>query len=94
MAPTDPLRIGKKLVIWTQEPVVASNQGIALSQKQKLRKVNYRVRRGDSLARISDKFSVSLGDIKRWNKHLSTRKYLQPGDRVTMFVDITNQSGD
>lgn len=95
MAPTDPLKVGKKLVIWSKSPVVANApaKNVALNSQQRLRKVNYRVRRGDSLARISSKFAVSMNDLKRWNKSISTRKYLQPGDRITLYVDITNTSG-
>jgi membrane-bound lytic murein transglycosylase D len=95
MAPTDPLKVGKRLVVWTDTAVVASAPAtnVALQQQQRLRKINYWVRRGDSFARISDKFAVSIQDLKRWNEKISQRKYLQPGDRITLYVDITNQSG-
>ncbi len=96
MAPTDPLKVGTKLVIWTKTPVTASvpASNVALDQQTRLRKIYYRVRRGDSLARISSKFAVSMNDLKRWNKSISQRKYLQPGDRLQLYVDITNQSGN
>jgi len=51
------------------------------------------VRNGDSLALISDKFRVSINDLKQWNKKLKGRKYLQPGDRITLYVDVKRQSG-
>lgn len=96
MAPTDPLKVGTKLVIWTKTPVTASvpASNVALDKQTRLRKIYYRVRRGDSLARISSKFAVSMNDLKRWNKSISQRKYLQPGDRLQLYVDITNQSGN
>ena len=96
MAPTDPLKVGKKLVIWTKSPVVAAGpaSNVELNKQTRLRKIYYKVRRGDSLARISSKFSVSMNDLKRWNKSISNRKYLQPGDRLQLYVDITNQSGN
>lgn len=50
------------------------------------RKVSYRVRNGDSLYRIAQKFSLEIDDILRWNK-LSRSSYLQPGQRLTLFVD-------
>ena len=95
MAPTDPLKVGKKLVVWTKQPVVANAPAanIELDKQKRLRKIYYRVRQGDSFARISSKFAVSMNDLKRWNKNLSNRKYLQPGDRLQLYVDITNQSG-
>ena len=97
MAPTDPLKIGQKLVVWTkQSPATISqinSQAVSLNQNNRLRKVHYRVRQGDSLSRISSKFSVKVRDLKRWNNSLQGKKYLQPGDRLTLYVDITSQSG-
>ncbi|MBY4677254.1 LysM peptidoglycan-binding domain-containing protein [Marinobacterium arenosum] len=85
MAPGDPLSIGKQLVIW-QEP----NQKLASAGdgRQLVRKIGYKVRSGDSLARIAGRFNVKINDITRWNK-LDKQKYLQPGQRLTLYVDIT-----
>ena len=93
MAPTDPLKVNQKLVIWTKQPINSiTSQTVALNQSTRLRKINYRVRKGDSLSRISDKFSVKVGDLKRWNSKLQGKKYLQPGDRLTLYIDIRRQS--
>jgi|TARA_B100002003_G_scaffold251988_1_gene299860 membrane-bound lytic murein transglycosylase D len=54
-----------------------------------IRKVNYRVRRGESLSLIADKFNLSVNKIKRWNETLNSKKYIQPGDEITLFVDVT-----
>ncbi|GLQ32248.1 lytic transglycosylase [Litoribrevibacter albus] len=83
MAPTDPLKINQKLVIWTKKPQVSKNGN------KVIRKVGYKVRKGDSLARIASKFSVSVGDIKRWNPNAAT-KYIHPGQSITLYVDVTN----
>jgi len=48
------------------------------------------VRNGDSLARIAGKFNVRVSDIKRWNRKKTQSKYLQPGQRLTLYVDVTN----
>ena len=94
MAPRDPLKIGQKLVIWTKQPITAvNNRGVALTESNRLQKISYRVRKGDSLAPISNKFAVKIGDLKRWNNTIKDKKYLQPGDRLTVYVDITSQSG-
>ncbi len=86
MAPTDPLHPGKKLVIWSKK---ASKTSVASNEKRKIiRKVGYKVRRGDSLARIAGKFNVSVKEIVRWNK-ISKKKYLQPGQSLTLYVDVT-----
>ncbi len=86
MAPTDPLKIGQKLVVWTKSPSVASTGGI----KNKTRKIHYKVRRGDSIARIAGKFRVKVADVVRWNR-INPDKYLQPGQNLTLYVDITRQ---
>jgi len=96
MAPTDPLKVNQKLVIWTKEAKIQVpsfvNTAVALNQNNRLRKINYRVRKGDSLSRISSKFSVNVADLKRWNNSVKNKKYLQPGQRLTVYVDITSLS--
>ena len=53
-----------------------------------VRKVNYRVRKGESLALIADRFNVSVSAIRNWNDDLDG-KYIHPGDRITLYVDVT-----
>ena len=92
MAPIDTLRIGQKLVIWKNKRT-ASVQRVSLtdtSPQQKMHALRYTVRKGDSLSRIADKFNIRITDIKRWNK---IGKYLQPGQKLKLYVDITRQSG-
>ncbi|AQS36377.1 LysM repeat-containing protein [Shewanella psychrophila] len=79
MAPKDTLKIGQKLAIWTGNK---NNASVT-------RKVNYTVRNGDSLARIASKFKVSLNDLVRWNA-LEKAKYIQPGQKLQLYVDVTN----
>ena len=89
MAPTDPLKVGQKLVVWTKEPQMklASLE----SSSKKKRKIHYKVRNGDSFARVASKFRVSLNDIKKWNISKTKKKYLKPGDSLTLWVDVTRQ---
>ncbi len=94
LAPRDILRPGQKLVIWTKR-ARAKSKRVAFSphsSKMMTQKINYKIRRGDSLARISQKFNVEISDLKRWNKRLSKQKYIQPGQRLTIHIDITNQA--
>ena len=79
MAPTDVLRSGQKLAIWTKVKSSAGNGQI--------RRINYRARSGDSYAKIAQKFNVTLAQLQRWNS-IDTKKYLQPGDRLTLYVDV------
>ncbi len=90
MGTTDRLRIGQKLVIWTKPQQVASNASPAADRKI-IRKVGYRVRSGDSLARIAQKFNVSIAQIESWNG-INRNKYLQPGQSLKLYVDITRAS--
>lgn len=90
MAPKDTLRKNQKLVVWTKTPQLASVSGAhpATHANSVIRKVSYRVRRGDSLARIANKFNVSVSDIVRWNP-VNANSYIHPGQPLTLFVDVT-----
>lgn len=83
MAPGDILSTGKQLVIWSGRIVPASNE--------RIRRVTYIVRKGDSLSRISARFRVSVTELLRWNR-ISADKYLQPGQQLLLYVDVTEQS--
>lgn len=85
MAPGDPLRIGQTLVLWKSD----ARGALTRNDQQLIRRVGYQVRRGDSLSVIASRFRVSVQDIQRWNK-LNTDSYLQPGQRLTLYVDVTN----
>ncbi|WP_444919386.1 LysM peptidoglycan-binding domain-containing protein [Microbulbifer sp. CnH-101-G] len=82
MAPGDTLRPGRTLVAYN---------GNSTSSNRTTRKLSYRVRSGDSLYRIANKFSIKIDDILRWNK-IPKSKYLQPGQRLTLFVDSAHNS--
>lgn len=94
MAPRDTLSLGKKLVIWTSHKTQSTkNIHAALnsfkSSQNTIKKLRYTVRKGDSVARIASKFKVSILDIKKWNK---IGKYIQPGQKINLWVDVTTQS--
>lgn len=89
MAPKDTLRANQKLVIWTTTQSTASTStGAGSRDNSIIRKVAYRVRSGDSLARIAGKFHLSVNDIVRWNP-IKRPDYLKPGQSLTLFVDVT-----
>ncbi|MCL1049030.1 LysM peptidoglycan-binding domain-containing protein [Shewanella abyssi] len=83
MAPKDPLQIGQKLVIWTGDSTVSKQ-----SLTEVMRTISYKVRSGDSLARIASKFNVKVSDLVRWNS-LEKSKYIQPGQTLKLYVDMT-----
>ncbi|MCP1727076.1 membrane-bound lytic murein transglycosylase D [Natronospira proteinivora] len=93
MAPGDTLRVGQSLTVWVDDPALAqAGNRLRSGPADRERQVNYQVRSGDSLARIASRFGVSVNDLLRWNS-LSADDYLQPGQKLTIIVDVTNTSG-
>lgn len=91
MAPGDPLIPGKRLVIWSADSQ-ASTATTSTAQDPRsgmVRRVGYRVRQGDSLHAIANRFSVAVSDIATWND-LNTARYLQPGQSLVLYVDVRN----
>lgn len=89
MAPGDPLIPGKELVIWSKTAQASVASASSSRGKAMVRKVGYRVRKGDSLSTIANRFSVNVRDIASWND-LNTSRYLQPGQSLVLYVDIRN----
>jgi membrane-bound lytic murein transglycosylase D len=74
------IQAGRHLVIPSGDGLPSSLQRSALAGERTV----YRVRRGDSLYTIAQRFRVSIADLKRWNQ---VGEYIRPGDRLTLFVD-------
>ncbi|MGH8494912.1 MAG: LysM peptidoglycan-binding domain-containing protein, partial [Gammaproteobacteria bacterium] len=88
MAPGDTLAVGRELVLWSSaDAQVGSTSATATN-----RRIHYTVRRGDSLYGISSRFKVSVPQLIEWNS-LNKDKYLQPGQRLVLYVDVTHQTG-
>ncbi|MCW8948224.1 MAG: LysM peptidoglycan-binding domain-containing protein, partial [Sedimenticola sp.] len=94
IAPRDTLRLGQTLVIWQTK----SKQSHTTAQLSPMMQppintrssLRYKVRQGDSLALIAQKFRVSVSDLRKWNT--LDEGYLQPGQRLQLFVDVTEQT--
>jgi membrane-bound lytic murein transglycosylase D len=92
MAPGDPLSIGRKLVVWTDRSGAVDSPATSPVQSANTqRKLRYTVRKGDSLYLIARKFRVGIDQIARWN-NIDKNKILKPGQKLTMYVDVTAQS--
>lgn len=96
MAPGDLLRPGQRLVIWAGTRT-ASADGDLLNTAHPMagvtQRISYVVRKGDSLSRISQRFNVKVSELLRWNS-LAAEDYLQPGQRLTLFIDVTRQTAN
>ncbi len=90
IAPIDTLRVGQKLVVWTRGKLSHAASISQTRPSNTLQALRYTVRKGDSLYLIADRFNIRVADIKRWNQ---VGKYLQPGQKLKLYVDITSQSG-
>ncbi len=88
MAPGDTLRPRQELVVWTEGGAIPATSA---GPGQRTQSITYRVKRGDSLARIAQRFNVDIQDIRRWND-LDKGGYLYPGDELHLQVDVTQQS--
>ena len=91
MSPRDSLMPGQKLVIWTRSRNIVNARYVAPPSSARKQHLQYTVRKGDSLALIAKKFSVTVSKLRRWNS-LPRGKYLQPGQLLTLYVDVTEQS--
>ncbi len=93
MAPGDTLSVGRKLVVWTNQSTVAGGVPATspINAANTTRKLRYTVRSGDSLYLIARKFRVGIDQIARWNG-IDKNKVLRPGQKLTMYVDVTAQS--
>ena len=84
--PGTELKIFKKTNNTNNIQTKAKPVGLRANQ---VRKLSYRVRKGESLSLIASKFNISVQSIKSWNDALNVKKYIHPGDRLTLYVDVT-----
>lgn len=71
------LHAGQQLTIIAPEAPVTAEQ---------ISTVSYKVKSGDSLARIASKFSVTVDELLEWNS-LTRSHYIQPGQVLKLVVD-------
>ena len=79
------------------KPVVANNTNDAkkakldsnnkpdnIAKSSSVQRVNYEVRQGDSLALISDRFNVTVNELRRWNA--IEEDQLLPGQNIRLYL--------
>ena len=91
IAPKAPLQIGKELVILIDdkektELAKITNTGIDIN-----RKIVYTVKSGDNLSLIAQRYKVKVSQIRYWND-LNEKDILQPGDKLTITINVVNSN--
>ncbi len=87
----EPLQIGKKLVLWQKKTKQVNIEKVISVKSGIERKINYKVREGDNLSKIANKFKVNVKDIQKWN-NLTPNKVLKIGKKLTIHIDVANVS--
>ena len=81
--PRSPIHPGDKLTIYAHMQVKGSSGGTSIDTRSG--KFVYKVRQGDTLYDIANRYKVSVNNIKRWNN--LRRNLIHPGDRLTLYLE-------
>jgi len=83
------LRPGGKLEIWVEKETNKTAKVIPVVSKKSTtdgtQHISYQVLEGDSLWLISQRFSVSVNQIKKWN-NLTNKRYIKPGQLLDIYT--------
>lgn len=71
-------------------PAASADAQLALLPEQQMRRITYRVRKGDTVASVAARWKVSPKDVIAWNS--LTRNSLFAGQRLTLSVPYTPKS--
>jgi len=91
IVPADPLSIGKELVILIDDKEKTELAKITDTGIDINRKIVYTVKSGDNLSVIAQKYKVKVSQIRDWN-NLNERDVLQPGDKLTITINVVNSN--
>lgn len=80
--PRATLRPGQRLQVGAAAPLADSR----LIDTR--RKIVYTVRKGDTLARVSQRYDVSVQQLRKWNNIKKKTPRLVPGQQLTVHVDM------
>jgi membrane-bound lytic murein transglycosylase D len=64
----------------------------AANESRETSRVTYKVKRGDTLSEIADRFDVSVKELMTWNR-LRKSSSLQAGQRLVVYTDSSRQTG-
>lgn len=94
ITPKTPLKLGQKLVIWKKPAsnIMVNTQAGAVFQPS-IQTIRYTVKSGDSLDGIAHRFNIKVADLLRWNVELKNARYIHPGQKIRLQLDVREQSG-
>ncbi|UOQ98257.1 LysM peptidoglycan-binding domain-containing protein [Hymenobacter sp. 5317J-9] len=75
---------------WQSNPLLAASGGPrteAEAEAPRFRRVPHKVKRGETLASLAERFEVSQAQLRRWND-LPKGKALKPGKQLVVFVPM------
>jgi membrane-bound lytic murein transglycosylase D len=77
------LKVGQKLRIGALPASFSNDEALALQ------KIGYKVRSGDSLSVIADRYNIDVADIREWNNLRSDSIIIKPGQQLKLFITDT-----
>lgn len=64
----DVIKVDQKLTIYSQKESVTKTEKKKEETKKKEKQKTYKVKKGDTLSSVADKFSITIKQLKSWNK--------------------------
>jgi len=87
--PKSTLRPGQRLAV---RPPAQGPAPVRVASAGETRKIDYRVRRGDTLSSIARRFEVSVQELQGWND-LGRATSIRAGQQLTIHVDASRDYG-
>ena len=82
------LQVGQALQLYPKKTTALQAIASPPPPQKVERTVRYTVKTGDSFGRIANRFQVSIDNLRRWNPEHAKAKYLQPGDRLVVKINV------
>ena len=79
---------------WLSRPLLAATEGPRAEDEAaapRFRRVAHKVRRGETLASLAERFEVSQGQLRRWNE-LAKGRPLKPGKELVIFMPLLTEA--
>jgi membrane-bound lytic murein transglycosylase D len=73
----------------TAEPEIGRPQPARVTSENGLMRTIYRVKKGDTPAKIAEQFDAKVSDLKTWN-HLWGERYIYPGQKLIIWTKTSN----